>query len=115
MRPSTLFFGCKTPEKSTRKTGFEVCRWSTFRLGKKHALEGELTKLSLAFIDCIQAAFKLQVKSLLTWVQKDKQIYIQMCKHTHTLFGKQSQETRRAPTAGRDFLSIIESMQGAWS
>jgi len=28
MRPSTLFFGCKTPEKSTRKAGFEVCGWS---------------------------------------------------------------------------------------
>ena len=27
MRPSMLF-GCRTPEKSTRKAGFEVCGWS---------------------------------------------------------------------------------------
>ena len=25
MRPNTLFFGCRTPEESTRKAGFEVC------------------------------------------------------------------------------------------
>ena len=23
-----LFFGCRMPEKSTRKAGFEVCGWS---------------------------------------------------------------------------------------
>ena len=28
---------------------------------------------ALAFIVCIQTAFKLQVKGLLTWMQKDKQ------------------------------------------
>ena len=28
MRPSTLFFSCIMPEKSTRKAGLEVCRWS---------------------------------------------------------------------------------------
>jgi len=38
-------------------------------------------RLSLAFIDCIQAAFKLQVKGLLTWVRKDKKIYIQTYTH----------------------------------
>ena len=40
--------------------------------------------LCLAFIVCIQAAFKLQVKGLLTWVRKDKQIYIHTYMHTLT-------------------------------
>jgi len=55
--------------------------------------------LCLAFIVCIQVAFKLQVKGLLTWVRKDKQICIHTCMHTHT-FRKTIQETRRASTAG---------------
>jgi len=93
MRPSTLLFGCRTPEESTRKASFEVYGWSlcpVFWLGKKHIFKAELTcawveyRLCLAFIVCIQAAFKLQIKGLLTWVRKDKQICIHACIHTHT-------------------------------
>ena len=39
MRPGTLFFGCRTPEKLTRKAGIEIC----VRLGEKHTVEAELT------------------------------------------------------------------------
>jgi len=39
------------------------------------------------------------VNGLLTWSQKDKQIYKHTNIHAHTLFGKQFQETRCTPTA----------------
>ena len=51
--------------------------------------------------DC---AFKLQVKGLLTWVRKEKQIYIHT--YIHTLFVKQLQETGRAPGLKRKGKSI---------
>jgi len=100
---STLFFGCKTPEESTRKAGFEVCGQS-LRLvfdweritPSRHSLpvhECNIRRLCLAFIICIQAAFKLQVKGLLMWVRKKKQIYMHAYIHTYfrkTISGNQA-------------------------
>ena len=76
-----LFFGCRTPEESIRKTGLEVCGWSlcpVFDWERNTPLRQSLpehNRLCLAFTVCIQAAFKLQVKGMLTWVRKDKQIW----------------------------------------
>ena len=84
------FFGCRTPEESTRKAGFEVCGQSlrpVFDWERNTPSRQSLPvhdRLCLAFIVCIQAAFKLQVKGLLTWVRKDKQIYIHTCIHIYT-------------------------------
>ena len=79
-----LFFSCTMSEKSTKKAGFEVCGWLLRSIGKETHLQRRaylcMSAIWLAFIVCIQAAFKLQVKGLLTWVWKEKQIYI----HTHT-------------------------------
>ena len=117
MKPSThtvcCFFGCRRPEKLTRKTGFEVCGrllhqvfdWERNKPSRQSLPVRECNfGFVLAFIVCIQAAFKLQVKGLLTWVRKDKQIhvhtYIHTYIHTHTFFMKQFQETRCVPTAG---------------
>jgi len=92
MKPSTLFFGCGTPEESTRKGGFEVCGqslrpvfdWKRDTPSRRSLPVHECNnyRLCFAFIVCIQVSFKLQVKGLLTWVRKDKQIYMHTCIHT---------------------------------
>ena len=85
--PSTLFFGCRTPEKSTRKAGFEVCGRSlrpVFDWERNTPSRQSLPvhdRLCLAFIVCIQAAFKLQVKICSRGCGK---IYI----HAHTHFSR---------------------------
>ena len=46
MRPSTVFFSCRMPEKLTRKAGLEVCGWplrSVFNLEKKTTFEQKFT------------------------------------------------------------------------
>jgi len=42
MRPSTLYFSCRMPEKLTRKAGLEVRGWSyaRFSIGKGTHLQG---------------------------------------------------------------------------
>ena len=64
-----LFFSCRMPEKSLRKAGFEVRGWSlrpVFDWERSTPLkeclpvcECNIHRLCLAFIVCIQAAFKL--------------------------------------------------------
>jgi len=42
MRPGTVFFSCRMPEKLTRKAGLKVCGWSlcpVFNLEKKPTLK----------------------------------------------------------------------------
>ena len=58
--------------------GKETCLWRSAYLCMS------VIQALLAFIVCNQAAFKLQVKGLLTWVRKDKQIYIHTYIHTNT-------------------------------
>jgi len=95
MRPSTLFFWCQMPEESITKAGFEVQGRSLCPVFDWE--RNTPSRQNLFVHECIQATFKLQVKGLLTWVRKGKQIYIHAYIHTHTIFVKQFQETRRAP------------------
>ena len=64
------FFSCKTPKKSTRKAGFEVCgrlqhplfNWERNTSSRQSLYSTCAWMLCLAFTVCIQAAFKLQVQ-----------------------------------------------------
>ena len=74
MRPYTLFFGCRTPEKLAKKAGSEVCGrslrpvfdWERSTPSRQSLPVRECNKgFFLAFIVCIQAVFKYQVKALI--------------------------------------------------
>ena len=59
MRPSTVFFSCKMPEKLTRKAGLEVCGWSLcpiFNPEKKPTFE---QKLICMYVNHLEALFSL--------------------------------------------------------
>ena len=68
MRSSKLFFSCKMPEESTKKAGFEVCGRSLRPVFDRErntpsrqslpVHECNIGLICLAFIVCIQAAFK---------------------------------------------------------
>ena len=84
MKPSTLFFSCRTPEKSTRKAGFEVCGWSL-----RPVFDRERNKESLSVIwalfslyclhtGCFQASNKR-----FAHVGAERQTNIHTYKHTH--------------------------------
>ena len=81
MRPSTLFFGCRMHEKSTRKDGFKVWGWSLHPVFDWE--RNTPSKESLPVCECniglyclYTGCFQASSKGLLTWVWKDKQIYI---------------------------------------
>ena len=67
MRPSTLFFCCKMPEKSTRIAGLKVCGWSyaQFSIGKETRLQGRAYLcMSVIYVGFVQPL--LFVHSLLS-------------------------------------------------
>ena len=66
--------------------------YARFSIGKETLLRRR-AYLCIAFNVCIKAAFKLQVKCLLTWMRNDKHTYVHTCIQTHTLFVKQFQKT----------------------
>ena len=90
MRPSTLFFGCRMPEKSTRKAGFDLRMVATpgFQLGKKHTFEGELMSVIWAlfslcclYTGCFQASSKRFAH--VGAESQTNNIYIHAYKHPH--------------------------------
>ena len=76
-----LFFSCIMPESRLGKPALKSVdgRYTRFSIGKETHVRGRtylcvsvIYRLCLAYIVCIQAAFK--IKGLLAWVRKDKQI-----------------------------------------
>ena len=107
MSPSALFFGCRTPEKLTRKAGLEVCGrllrlvidWER-NTPSRQSLPVRESNIGLFSLNCLYTSCFQASSRKFAHVGAERQTNIHTCIHTHTLFIKQFQETRRTPKAG---------------